>query len=44
MNEPIKNEQPSDLELFSACCTAMVDIYHENPNLVTSDELQLEEA
>jgi len=29
MNNQIKNEQPSDLELFTACCCAMVDIYQE---------------
>lgn len=40
MSEKIKNEQPSDLELFSACCCAMIDIHKENQSeLVTTKEV-----
>jgi len=45
MNKPEQQEQqPTDLELFSACCCAMIDIHNENQEeLVTQNELIVDE-
>ena len=42
MSKEIKKEQSSDLELFTACCCAMIDIHKETQSeLVTTKEVHV---